>query len=176
LTDAPNAVQQFTATTHAAVAEARCIANDAVEQIDAGTYGYEAWCRSLVKFFDIVARGSATHFNTAVSHGCFPASPTTQTYACGLQPVPASVPADNNYSRQLSVAVPFTQVGGQETIPNNMIGFQPNILAAGQTTFSVGLLDAQYMGASYTGKVRLTRITSNLASAAFVDEVVTVEL
>jgi hypothetical protein len=175
LTDSPDAVRQFTATTNAAVAQARLVAKDAVSQIDAGTYGCEAWCRSLVKLFDIVARGSATHFKTAVSHGCCPTTPTHE-WQCGMQPSdPISVPADN-YLRHLSVQVPFTRVGGQESIPNDKIGFQPTDLPAGATTFSVYLLDAQYMGASYTGTVRLTTITSNLAPASFVDRVVTVEL
>jgi hypothetical protein len=176
VTDSPDAIQQFTATTNAAVAQARLVAKDAVSQIDASTFGCEAWGRSLVKLFDIVARGSATHFQTAMAHGCCPTS-QTQEFPCGMQPSdPISVPADKDYSRQLSVQVPFTRVGGQESIPNGKIGFDPDVLAAGATTFSVCLLDAQYMGASYTGTVRLTTITSNLASATFVDRVVTVEL
>ena len=175
MTDSPDTFQQFTATTNAAVAQARHVAKDAVSQIDAGTFGCEAWGRSVVKLFDIVARGSATHFKTAMAHGCCPTSPTQQ-WPCGMQPVDVSVPADQDYSRRLSVQVPFTRVGGQENIPNDKIGFPSTVLAAGQTTFSVYLLDAQYMGASYTGTIRLTRITSNLAPAAFVDRVVTVEL
>ncbi len=176
MTDSPDAIQQFTATTNAAVAQARLVAKDAVSQIDAGTYGCEAWGRSVVKLFDIVARGSATHFKTATAHGCCPTTPTQES-PCGMQPSdPISVPADKDYSRQLSVQGPFTRVGGQENIPNDKIGFHPDVLPAGVTTFSVCLLDAQYMGASYTGTVRLTRITSNLAPAAFVDRVVVVEL
>jgi hypothetical protein len=177
VTESPDAIRQFTATTNAAVAQARLIAQDAVAQIDAGTYGCEAWGQSLLKLFDIVARGSATHFQTAMSQAYCGTSSTTETWPCGMQPSdPISVPADNDYSRQLSVAVPFTRVGGQMSIPDNMIGFQPAVLAAGATSFAVYLKDVQYIGASYTGTVRLTRITSNLAAEGFTDEVVTVEL
>jgi hypothetical protein len=176
LTNSPNAVHQFTATTNAAVAQARVLAKDAVAQIDAGTYGCEAWARSLVKLFDIMARGSATHFKTATSHGCCPTTPNQEAWPCGMRPSEISVPANEDYSRQLSIQAQFTRVGGQETIPNDKIGFSSDVLVAGATTFSVRLLDAQYMGASYTGTVRLTRITSNLAAASYVEHVVTVEL
>ena len=176
MTESPEAVRQFTATTNAAVAQARELAKDAVAQIDAGTYGCEAWYRSMVKLFDVMARGSATHFKTATSHGCCPTAPKQEAWPCGMQPAQISVPADKDYSRQLSVQAQFTRVGGNETIPNDKIAFLSSVLAAGGTTFSVRLLDAQYMGASYTGTVRLTRITSNLAPASQTDEVVTVTL
>jgi hypothetical protein len=175
LTKTPDTVRQFTATTNAAVAQARVLAKDTVAQIDAGTYGCEAWGKSMIKLFEIMARGSATHFKTAMAHDCCPTS-STQEWACGMQPVEVSVPADKDYSRQLSIQAQFTRVGGQESIPNDKIPFLCNVLAAGETTFSVRLLDAQYMGASYTGTVRLTRMTSSLAPASQTDEVVTVTL
>lgn len=176
MTESPDAVRQFTATTNAAVAQARVLAQDTVAQIDAGTFGCEAWYRSMMKFFDIMARGSANHFKTAVAHGCCPTTPAQEAYPCGMQPAEISVAADNQYSRQLSVQAQFTQVGGDEKIPNNKIAFLSNVLAAGKTTFSVRLLDGEYMGASYTATVRLTRLTSNFAPASYTDEVVTVTL
>lgn len=178
MTDSPDTIQQFTITTNAAVAQAQQVANEAVAQIDAGTYGIDAWSRSLLTLFDIVARGSAAHFQTAISQPCCPTSPNEVTPSCGMEPSDAFPPVapDNGFSRQLSVVVPFTQVGGQVTIPNNLIGFQPAVLAAGGTSFAVYLRDVQYIGASYTGTVRLTRITSNVAAAHYVDVVVTVEL
>jgi hypothetical protein len=183
VTDSPTAIAQFTATTNAAVGQAQQVAQQAVAQIDAGTFGCEAWCQSLLNFFNIVAQGSATHFQTAISQPCCGTSPAQETPSCGMQPSdPISVPADNEFSRQLSVAAPFTRVGGQLSIPNSMIGFQtdvgskPDVLAAGATSFAVYLRDAQYIGASYTGTVRLSRITNNLASAGYADVVVTVEL
>ncbi len=176
MTETPDAVRQFNATTNAAVAQARQLAKDTVSQIDAGTFGLEAWNRSMVKFFDIIARGSATHFKTAVAHGCCPRAQCQGECACGMHPVHVSVPADQQYSRKLTVQVQFQQVGGDETIPANQVAFVSDILAPGDTTFSMRLLDAHYMGASYTGTVRLTRITANLAPAAYTDEVVTVEL
>ncbi|BBZ45202.1 hypothetical protein [Mycobacterium parmense] len=177
MSESPDTVRQFTATTNAAVAQARLLADDAVAQIDAGTFGCEAWGRSMVKFFDIVARGSASHFRTAVAHGCGTTAPT-QEAACGLQPSgPIHVAADPGYSRQLSIQQQFTQVGGQVGIPDSKIAFHPtNVLAAGATSFSVRLLDARYMGASYTGTVRLTTLTGNLVPASYVDRLVTVEL
>jgi hypothetical protein len=176
MTDSRDAVQEFTKTTNAAVGQVRLVAKDAVAQIDAGTYGCEAWGRSMIKLFDIMARGSATHFQIAISDGCCPTS-STGGATCGMQPCdPIPVAADNDFSRELSVAVPFTRVGGQVTIPPNLIGFKPAVLVAGATSFAVYLRNPQYMGASYTGTVRLTRVTTNPADAGFTDEVVTVVL
>jgi hypothetical protein len=178
LTDSPHAVHHFTATTNAAVAQSRLIARDAVAKIDAGTYGCEDWCRSLITFFDIVARGSATHFKTATTAPvcCGPSSPQ-QTTECGMGPSdPIFVPVDHDYSRQLSIITPFQRVGTQVTIPNSLIRFQPPILAAGATSFVVYVQDAQYIGRSYTGTVRLTTMTNNLAPTSQVDCLVTVEL
>jgi hypothetical protein len=176
LTESLDAVAQFTATTNAAVAQARTLASDTVAQIDAGTFGCEAWGRSMIKLFDIMARGSATHFKTAIAHNCCPAAPSQDVYPCGMQPVEISVAADNNYSRQLSIQQQFTQVGGSESIPNAKIPFLSNVLAAGATSFSMRLLDAYYMGRSYTATIRLTTMTSNFTAASSTDEVVTVTL
>ena len=179
MTDSRDAIRQFTATTDAAVAQARLVAQYAVAQIDAGTYGCEAWGRSMVQLFDIVARGSATHVQTAVSHGCCGTTSSGSSEGqCGMEPCdPIAVQAvDDDYSRQLSVTVPLTRVGAQVSIPPNMIGFQPAVLAAGATSFAVYLRDVQYIGASYTGTVRLTRITTDSAAAGYVDQVITVEL
>jgi hypothetical protein len=182
MTDSRDAVQQFTATTDAAVAQARLLAQDAVAQIDAGTYGCEAWGRSLVQLFDIVARGSATHFQTAVSHGCCGAVSSGSSGSCegqcGVQPCdPIDVhQVDDNFSRGLSIAAALTRVGGGVSIPPNMIGFEPAVLAAGATSFAVYLKDVQYIGASYTGTVRLTRVTSDPGSVGYVDQPITVEL
>jgi hypothetical protein len=170
---------QFTATTNAAVAQSRVLAKEAVAQIDAGTFGCEAWGRSMMRFFDIVARGSAGHFKTAIAHGCGSGA-QTQEFPCGLQPSdPVSVPADAGYSRQLSIQGQFTQVGGTGVIPNSQIVFHPSdVLAAGAKSFSIRLLDAQYMGASYTGTVRLTTVTNNVSGSGTNSVVhpVTVEL
>jgi hypothetical protein len=176
LTESVDAVAQFTATTNAAVAQARTLASDTVAQIDAGTFGCEAWARSMIKFFDIMARGSATHFQTAVAHQCCPTAPSQEARPCGMKPVEISVTADNNYSRQLSIQQQFTQVGGSLAIPNAKVAFLSNVVAAGATTFSMRLLDAQYMGHSYTATIRLTTMTSNFAPASYTDEVVTVTL
>ena len=176
MTNSRDAIQQFTDTTDAAVAQARLVAQNTVAQIDAGTYGCEDWCRSMVKLFDIVARGSATHFQTAVSHGCCGTSSIDDT-CCGLEPSDAIgvQEVDNTSERAYSIVVPFTRVGGTASIPSNLIAFEPKTLPAGAKSFTVRLLDAQYMGASYTGTVRLAR-TPNNPAAPPVDQVVTVEL
>ena len=178
MTDSPHAAHQFTATTNAAVAQARLIARDTVAQIDAGTYGCEDWCRSMFTFFDIVARGSATHFKTATSaHVCCGPGASQEAAACGMGPSdPYFVAADPEYSRQLSIIASFQRVGTQVSIPDNMIRFEPPVLSAGATSFVVYVRDPQYIGRSYTGRVRLTRMTNNLAPTGHVDCVVTVEL
>ncbi len=175
MTESPNAAHQFTATTNSAVAQARLVARDAVAQIDAGTYGCEAWGRSMLTLFDVVARGSATQFKTVTSHACCGTWSTKETCGMGLSD-PIFVAADDDFSRRLTIAVAFTQVGGQVSIPNNLIGFEPPVLTAGATSFSLYLRDAQYIGASYRGTVRLTTISSNLAPVVPLDWAVAVEL
>ena len=178
MTDSPHAAHQFTATTNAAVAQARLVARDAVAKIDAGTYGCEDWCRSLITFFDIVARGSATHFKTATTaHVCFGPSSPQEAAACGLGPSdPIIVTADPDYSRQLSITASFQRVGTQVKIPDHLIRFEPPVLAAGATSFVVYVQDAQYIGRSYTGTVRLTPVPNNLAPTSYKEGSVTVEL
>lgn len=176
MTESPDAIAQFTATTNAAVAQARALASDTVAQIDAGTFGCEAWGRSMIKFFDIIARGSAAHFHTVIAHNCCPTTANQEAYPCGMHPVEVSVVPDKNYSRQLSIQQQFTEVGGSEVIPNAKIAFSSTVLAAGATSFSVRLLDAHYMGRSYTATIRLTTMTSNFAPASHTDHVVTLTL
>ena len=70
---------------------------------------------------------------------------------------PVSVQTDPVSQRQLSIAVPFTRVGAPNvTVPPGVIHFKPAQLPPGATSFAVYLTDAQYIGKSYTGTVRLT--------------------
>jgi hypothetical protein len=87
---------------------------------------------------------------------------------------PISVQADPAFPRRLSVYGYFARVGAPHvTLPPGAIQFQPANLPAGATSFAVYLTDAQYIGESYTGTVRLT---GGMGSPGYVDVPVTVEL
>jgi hypothetical protein len=153
---------QFTAVTTRTVEQAQQVAANAVAQLDAGHFGCEAWCQSLLTLFNIMAQGAAAQLQTVVSQPCCGPSPcgcggvpNTGPLTCGMAPSdPISVQADPVFPRQLSVAVPFTRVGApHETLPPGAIQFQPNTLPAGATSFAVYLTEARYIGKSYTGTV-----------------------
>ncbi len=171
---------RFTATTNTAVAQAQTVARQTVERLDDGSFCCEDWCRSMLAMFNIMAQSSAAYLQTALSEpccacACFGAAAGEP--CCGLQPsAPIHVAADATHDRQLSVVAPFTRVGGTTTIPVNLTSFSPAILLSGATTFAIVLGDARYIGASYTGTIRLTRITKDPTAAGWVDVVANADL
>lgn len=171
---------RLTATTNTAVAQAQTVARDTVQRLDDGTFCCEDWCRSILTMFNIMAQGSAAHLQTVLSEPCCTCACSDAANGepcCGLQPsAPIHVAADATYDRQLSVVAPFTRVGGTVAIPVIKTGFRPAVLPSGATTFAIVLGDARYIGASYTGTVRLTRITTDPTAVGWVDVVVNADL
>ncbi len=80
-----------------------------------------------------------------------------------------------DHVRQLEADGPFVRVGMPKVaIPASAIGFKPPFLPAGVTQFQLVLKDYRYVGANYTGKVKLT--TQAVANVAPEEKVVTVGL
>ncbi len=94
------------------------------------------------------------------------------------EPLPSEiVEADDAkpYARQIEAVGPFVRVGlPNVTIPQWAIGFQPSFLPAGITQFRLVLKDYRYVGANYTGKIRLS--TQALTNIVPDEKVVTVGL
>ncbi len=70
--------------------------------------------------------------------------------------------APTSYPRQIEAEGAFVRVGlPQITLPPSAIGFEPPFLPAGVTQFQIVLLDYNYAGANYMGKIKLS--TQSLA-------------
>lgn len=149
-------VQKFTTTTDGAVDQAYDIAKRVVQQVDDGSYGVDAWAQSMWQLFDIVTRGSAAHFGTAIAGPCFGES---------SDEIPASEPIavspDKSFARQLSIVTSFQRVGSNLVIPDGLVRFLPIVLGPGESSFRIRVTDTQYLGAFYQGQVRLSRTTTD---------------
>jgi hypothetical protein len=65
--------------------------------------------------------------------------------------------APTSYPRQIEAEGSFKRVGlNQVTLPPSAIGFDPPFLPAGVTQFQIVLLDDNYAGANYMGKIKLS--------------------
>jgi hypothetical protein len=77
-----------------------------------------------------------------------------------------------SYPRTLQAASAFSRIGLSQTkIPAYSIGFDPEVLPAQATEFRVVLKDQRFIGANYTGTVRLTNAT-NPKAAPVIKEVI----
>ena len=96
----------------------------------------------------------------------------------GTEPLPSEivdVKTATSYPRQIEVVGPFVRVGlPKVTIPPWAIEFQPSFLPAGITQFRLVLRDYRYVGANYTGTIRLS--TQAVANIVPDEKVVTVGL
>lgn len=79
------------------------------------------------------------------------------------------------FPRQLQAQGPFVRVGVPKVaIPEWCIGFKPAFLPPGVTQFQLMVMDYRYIGANYTGTIKLTAPAS--ANVAPFEKVVTVGL
>ena len=62
---------RFRDVTDNAVDQAGDLARQTAQQMDKCEYGLNAATRSMSNFFDIIAKGSAAHFQTAIAGPCF---------------------------------------------------------------------------------------------------------
>ena len=146
---------------------------DAAKQSDSadglGIDGRIALVHGLV---DLWAKGWAAAIQTLIKAPGFWGMPQP------TEPMPSEiidVKAATTYPRQIEVVGPFERVGlPTMTIPPWAIGFQPSFLPAGITQFRLVLKDHRYIGANYTGTIRLS--TQSVANIAPDDQVVVVGL
>lgn len=93
------------------------------------------------------------------------------------EPLPSEIieVEPTSYPRQIQAEGPFVRVGlPRVTVPEWCIGFKPPFLPAGVTQFQLVLKDYRYVGANYTGKIKLS--TQAVANIAPEEKVVTVGL
>jgi len=147
----------FSNVTLDAVEQARDLATRTAQQMDAGEFGIDAITRSMSQFFDIIARGSAAHFTTAIAGPCF---------SVGTDAIPVVeeviLEQAKDYPRQISIDKPFKDIARPDVIiPNYSVVLEPPLVVpanAKMFTLKVRLKDTQYIGRNYTAKLAFTEI------------------
>jgi hypothetical protein len=140
--------------TRGYVDQVNAIAHDAAQADNAGKWGIDGWIRLIHNLLDLQMRTCATAVDIALAGPRWwleqpptdpgPSDPVTVTAAA--------------YPRTISIVEPLRRVGRTDVvIPGQAIHFVPDSLPAGATSFEIRLSDVRYVGASYTGKVRLRR-------------------
>jgi hypothetical protein len=122
---------------------------------------------------DLWAKGWAAAIQAVIkAPALWPGTPES------TNPLPSEVvdvKSATTYPRQIEAVGPFTRVGlPAVTIPPWAIGFEPSFLPAGLTQFRIILKDYRYIGANYTGTIKLS--TQSLANIAPDERVVVVGL
>jgi len=122
---------------------------------------------------DLWAKGWAAAIQTLIkAPGFWPGMPQP------TEPLPSEivdVKTATTYPRQIEAVGPFKRVGlPAMTIPPWAIRFEPSFLPAGLTQFRIVLKDYHYIGANYTGTIRLS--TQSLANIVPDEQVVIVGL
>jgi hypothetical protein len=138
-----------------AVGQARDLATRTAQQMDAGEFGLDAMTRSMSQFFDIIARGSAAHFTTAVSGPCVSGG------ADAIPPAEEEILLEEvrDWPREISIDKPFKDIARPNVvIPNYSVALASIVVPAKATRFTlkVQLKDSQYIGRNYAARLALT--------------------
>jgi hypothetical protein len=147
--------------------EVKTITDNASRTDKNGDWGLDAWVRIIHELVDLQVRTSAAVLQAAIA-GPWWTEPSDD------EPQPSDpVTVDpTSYPRTLQAASAFSRIGLSQTkIPAYSIGFDPEVLPAQATEFRVVLKDQRFIGANYTGTVRLTNAT-NPKAAPVIKEVI----
>jgi hypothetical protein len=170
MTAPKNRMGQAANMTRGCLREFKTITENASRTDKDGDWGLDAWVRIIHELVDLQVRTSAAVLQAAIA-GPWWTEPSDD------EPQPSDpVTVDpTSYPRTLQAASAFSRVGLPQTkIPAYSIGFDPEVLPAQATEFRVVLKDHRFIGANYTGTVRLTNATN--PTAAPVDKEVIVGL
>lgn len=145
LTTARGVLDQIAATTTAAA-----------EHIDAGTYSADDRINTMHRLFDLSVQVWVALVQAAVSGPAW----GVKWNAAPAPSDPVAVTADPTCPRYIEVATSFEQVGDSSVkIPDDQIEFIPQVLKVGATQFQIAVKNPDFSGRSYTGKVRLAKVT-----------------
>jgi hypothetical protein len=147
------------------------ISRTAAEKDKAGTWGLDGWIRVIHNLLDVQAKAYAAFLQTAIAGPWVIEPPSYEPPPCD----PITVEA-TKYPRKLAILSPaFVRLGQPEVkIPKSCIAIHPDVLPAGGTEFRIVLNDYRFVGANYTGTIRLTNTGD--AAAKPDDRTVTVGL
>jgi hypothetical protein len=149
------------------LSQAGDVADDALKQLQAGTYDGAAWSKSMVtlsnitfgSYLDCVQKLFGTVFE-----GPFHSADIT-------------VKADKDFARELTVTGSLTRIGlPKQVIPDYLVSFSPAVLPAGADTFQVCVANVTFVGANYSAKIGLRKLGIAATPPVNEDILVTVPL
>lgn len=145
------------------------VADEALKQLQSGTYDVAAWSKSMSALtqisVDSYVECAQKAFGT-VFGGPFHSADIT-------------VKPDLTFPREISIADggSLSRLGiEKQVIPNHLVTFSPAILQPGDTKFQVLVANSIFVGANYVAKIRLRKIGIAVTPPTFEDISVTVPL
>jgi hypothetical protein len=147
-----NPLPRHAAVARGAIQQLRAITTEAAEDNDRGELGVDGWIRTAHRLIDLQVRTFAGLLQASLAGPWWAEPPSGE-------PLPAEIKVEEpkNYERKITVAAPFVRVGQTQTrLHSNVIRFIPEVLPKNADTFAIALEDYDYIGANYTGKVRLS--------------------
>jgi hypothetical protein len=148
VSDPKTFIEQYAAIARQMVTDAGTVALQAANEMDNGTFGADAWGRSVIRLSDIALMGSVEVAQLIAACPDAPTSADTISKSVAIAP-------DSRFERKLSIGKPFTRIGKTTTIPNDRIALQPSVLKRGETEFKVVVRRTGLLRAHYRGTVRL---------------------
>ena len=148
-----NPLGRHAAVARGAIQQIRAITTEAAADNDAGTLGVDGWIRTAHRLIDLQVRTFGGLLQASLAGPWWAQPQSGEPPPSG----PIEVETKPRYRRNISIAAPFTRVGlPWVKIPNDVIQFIPDVLDAGKNSFQIALKNYDYVGANYTGRVRLS--------------------
>lgn len=161
----PNPVfDKFSAQLQAHIKKAFQMGVDAAKDADAEKLGINKRIKVAHRFVDLEVKGHAELLETLISGPWI--APCYPDKLSNIAKVPAAT-----YPRKVKLGKKFWRVGWQTLkLPRAKLKATPEVLPAGATEITITLLDSNYTGSNYRGRVKLTK-TGTGATAADKPEV-----
>jgi hypothetical protein len=162
--------EQLTGIAQGYVDEYGKVFKDAAKRIDEGTFSWDDRIKLLHRLIELQLLGAVAVTQAAIKGPC-----TAKVKDVPKPSAKIDVTPDPQYTRQLTVAPggSFIRLAPPSVaIPDYLINFMPDVLAAKVDHFRIGLRDSDFTGFLYRGTVRLR----NLTTGAYEDKQVTVGL
>jgi hypothetical protein len=149
------ALQQYAGLWLGVADQIDAISKKAAEADEAGKWGMDGWIRLIHDLLDLQLRTSVTVLKTAIAGPWWLPRPETE-------PDPEAFPVlAKGDARKFKIVKSFQRQGvPSEVIDDAKIVFDPVILQASNTQFTISVSDDDYIGANYIGIVGFTAATA----------------
>lgn len=145
------------------------VADDALKQLQAGTYDVAAWSKSMSALTEI----------TTTSYADCAQKVFGTVFGGPFHSADITVKPDPKFPRKLSIADggSLSRVGiEKQVVPDHLISFSPDVLQPGDTKFQICVANAIFVGANYKATLRLTKLGIVVTDPTFEDIPVNVPL